>query len=137
MLETFDSILALATAKWNGQIIVSRDFNINLLRKIQITEIYSETLKHQDLIQHIEKPTRSGKQLIYHSVFKSNKSASQNVLPRDEISDQDAPDVIADIRKRRFEPRYKYTRDEKPFNSKAFKESAATLPFCLVYAMND
>ena len=35
--------------------IVSVDLNINLLSRGQITENYSETLKHYNIIQHIEK----------------------------------------------------------------------------------
>lgn len=65
-LEKFDNILALLTVKWNGQMIVIGDFNINLLSKSQIIEKDSEILKLHALIEHIEEPTRSGKKLINH-----------------------------------------------------------------------
>ena len=48
----------------NGQMIETGDFNMNLLSKNQITEKHSENLKHRDIIQHIEKPTRPEKKLI-------------------------------------------------------------------------
>ena len=37
-MEKVYNILGIASAKWNGQMIVSGDFNINLLSKIQITD---------------------------------------------------------------------------------------------------
>ena len=37
---------------------------MNFLSKSQKAEKHSEILKHLDIVQHIEKPTRSGKKLI-------------------------------------------------------------------------
>ena len=74
-LEKFD-ISALASAKWNGQMIVPSDFNISNFHQSQITEKYSEVLKHHDLIEHIEKPTRSKlTEVNWPQIFKSNKSS--------------------------------------------------------------
>lgn len=74
-LEKFD-ISALASAKWNGQMIVTSDFNISNFHQSQITEKYSEVLKHHDLIEHIEKPTRSKlTEVNWPQIFKSNKSS--------------------------------------------------------------
>lgn len=83
----------------NGQIIVSSDFNINLLRQMQITEKYSETLKHYNIIQHIEKSTRSGTKSIRHISSNLTRVTSQNVLPCDKMSDHNASYVNANIRK--------------------------------------
>ena len=66
----FNNIFALLSTKWNGQIIVTDEFNINSFSE---SENYSENLKKHDLIQLIEKPTSSGTNLIDH-IFKSNKS---------------------------------------------------------------
>lgn len=59
------------------------------------------------------------------------------VLSNGETRDHDAPYVIVNIRERRFEPRYKYIRDEKQFNSKAVTEIVATQALNLAYAMDD
>ena len=115
--------------------IVTCDFRINLFRKSQITVKHSKILKYHNLIQHIEKPTRSGTKSIDQKSSSLTKLTSQNVLPYGEISDHDY--VIINIRKQRFEPWYKYIRDENQFNSKMFKESAAALSLSLGYTMYD
>lgn len=106
-LEKFDKILALLTVKWNVQMIVTGNFNINLLSESQIIEKDSEILKLHAFIQHIEEPTRSGKKLINHISWNLKKFTSQNV-PCDEISNHNVPYVLVNIRKIRFKLWYKY-----------------------------
>ena len=106
----FNNIFALLSTKWNGQIIVTDEFNINSFSE---SENYSENLKKHDLIQLLEKPTSSGTNLIYHISSNLTKANSQNVQLCDEIIDHDVPYVIANIQWRRFEQRYKCMCDGK------------------------
>ena len=85
---------------------------MNFLSKNQKAEKHSEILKHLDIVQHIEKPKRSGKKLIDLISLDLTKVTSQNVLPCGEISNHNAPYVIVNIWKWRFEPHYQHIRDE-------------------------
>ena len=60
-----------------------------------------------------------------------------NVLPCSTISDHDAPYAILNVRKPRFEPRFKYIRDERSFDKSLFIEDVSSLPFSLVYTFTD
>lgn len=81
--------------------IVTGDFNINLLSKSQIIEKDSEILKLHALIEHIEEPTRSGKKLINHISQNLTKFTSQNV-PCDEISNHNVPYVLVNTPKNKI-----------------------------------
>eukprot|EP00111_Clytia_hemisphaerica_P012789 TCONS_00037612-protein len=52
------------------------------------------------------------------------------------MSDHDAAFVICNLRKPRFEPRYKFIRNEKNFDLAAFKTDIRQIPFNLVYAFD-
>ena len=89
------------------------------------------------LTQHINKPTRNGTKLIDHIITNIDKVFVSDVLPCDEISDHDAPYIVANIRKPKFEPRYKYIRMEKNFDKDRFKADVASLPLNIVYGIDD
>ncbi len=83
----------------------------------------------------ISKPTRHGRTLIDHIASNLPKINHENVLPCDEISDHDGPYVIFDVKKRRFEPRYKHIRIETNFNAASFVSDVEKLPFAAVYGL--
>ena len=86
------------------------DFNIDLKEpNKQSVKKYNNILETFYLKQQIVKPTRMQKTLIYHIITNIlEKLIHQNVVLADEICDQDLPYVILNIRKQKFEKRYKY-----------------------------
>ena len=67
---------------------------------------------------------------------------SCNVLKHDalntkEISDHDTPYVIFNIKKKKCEPRYKFTRKEKPLVMEKNVTNFQQLPLNLVYSFDD
>lgn len=88
------------------------------------------------LKQHVTKATRKGKNLIDHiSSNIQNKLIKCDVIPTDEISDHDCPYTIFNIKKERFEPKYKYIRNEKNLDINSFVKDFVQLP--LVYSFDD
>ena len=55
----------------------------------------------------------------------------------DEISDHDEPYAIFNIKKERFQKRYKYVRDEKGLDMSKYILDFKQLPTSLVYAFDD
>ena len=116
-LENFENLLADVYLKWIGVFIVTGDFNIDLLGDPkESTRRYKNLLHTFSLHQHITKATRKNKTLIDHvSSNMNNKLLHTDVLMTDEISDHDTPSGIFNIKKERYEPLYKYARNEKDF----------------------
>ena len=136
-IQKFDSLLSFVITIWTGPIFVTGDMNIDLLKIDSKTTIqYKDTLERLGLIQHITKPTRKGKKLIDHVISNLPNIIHEDILPCDDISDHDAPYIICNERKPRFEPRYKYIRNEKNFDAYRFKLEVEQLPFNLVYAFD-
>ncbi|XP_057310275.1 uncharacterized protein LOC130648252 [Hydractinia symbiolongicarpus] len=138
-LERFDILLRHITAKWDGIIIITGDFNIDLLQGDKSTiELYQDTLMTYDLKQHITKPTRKSTSLIDHVISNiPEKVVSENVLLCDEISDHDAPHVVMNIKKDKFEKRYKFIRDEKQLNIDEYISDIEKIPFSLIDTFDD
>ena len=60
------------------------------------------------LQDHVTKPTRKGKNLIYHiSSNIPSKLIYGDLIYTDEISDHDCPYTIFNVKKERFEPCYR------------------------------
>ena len=98
-------------------IVIAGDFNIDVYSEAQSRNLYFNTLRTFDICQLITKPTRNNQRLIdYISSNIPDKLVHQDVIPADDISDHDLPYVILNIRKQRFEPRFKYIRNEKELN---------------------
>ena len=56
-----------------------------------------------------------------------------DVIYTDEISYHDTPFVILNIKKERYEPRYKYIRDERKVDMNQYVNDFSKLPLSLVY----
>ena len=60
-----------------------------------------------------------------------------NVISTDEISDHNEPYAIFNIKKERFQKRYKYVRDEKNLDMEKYILDFKQLPTNLVYAFDE
>ena len=99
---------------------------------------YNDILDAYGLTQHISYPTRHGKSLIDHiSTNIPKKVICENVIPCETISDHDAPFVVLNIKKQKFQPRYKFVRDEKSFNLENYLKDFSQLPLSTVYSFDD
>ena len=137
-LEKFERLLSQISIVWDGPIFVTGDFNIDLLKNNETSVRYKEILSNFNLHQHIGKATRKGKTLIDHiSSNIPDRLVHQNVIYSDEISDHDLAYIITNIKKPRFEPRYKIQRNEKNFNLNSYIDDFSQIPLNLVYAFDD
>ena len=137
-LDKFDSLLNKISLKWYGTVIITGDFNIDLLRDTESTQRYKAILESYSFTQHIKKPTRNGKTLIDHISTNITKGiASSEVLPTGEISDHDSPYAIFQVKKQRYEPRYKWIRNEKNLDMKNYIDEFKQLPLNIVYGFDD
>jgi len=135
-IAKLDSLLAYVSTIWTGPIIITGDTNIDMFEKdSNIVKEYTDILENHGLKQHISKPTRKGRTLIDHIASNLDKINHEDVIPCDEISDHDGPYVIVNVKKPRFEPRYKHIRIETNFNSASFISDVEKLPFAAVYGL--
>ena len=126
-LDHFEEIIAQASLKWNDITIFAGDFNIDLIDGDKITvNKYNDILDAYGLTQQISYPTRYGKSHISTNIPK--KVICENVIPCETVSDHDAPFVVLNIKKQKFQPRYKFVRDLKDFSQ---------LPLSTVYSFDD
>ena len=85
--------------------------------------------------QHVTKSTTKGRTLIDHiSSNISTKLIHCNVISTDEISDHNEPYAIFNIKKERFQKRYKYVQNEKNLDIEKYILDFKQLPTSLVYA---
>ena len=76
--------------------------------------------------------------LIDHIVSNyPNRITHTDVLPCALVSDHDEPYVCINVRTERFQPRFKYIRNEKTFDPVAFQNDFSTLPLSLIYSYDD
>ena len=137
-LDKFETLLAQITLIHQGPIMITGDFNIDLLKESQEREAYQDILATFNLTQHITKPTRKSKTLIDHVITNvDTKLIASDVVPCDEISDHDAPFCIFKIKKPRYEPRFKYIRDERAFVKNDYVADFQNLPLNIIYALED
>ena len=120
-------------------IIIAGDFNINLNNDSgESTQRYKQILHSFSLKQHINKPTRKNKTLIDHICSNiPTKVVHSDVLHTDEISDHDMPYTILNVKKERYEQRYKYIRSEKDIDINSYVSDFRELPLNLVYAFDE
>ena len=92
-----------------------------------MTDLHDCTFK-----QHIVKQIRIEKTLINQIITNIlEKLIHQNVVLADEIGNHDLPYVILNIRKQKFEKRYKYIRDKKRFDLSKYQKDFSMIPMSL------
>ena len=70
---------------------------------------YNNILDAYGLTQHTSYPRRLGKSHIDQIITNiPKKRVCENVIPSETVSDHDAPFVVLNIRKQKFQPRYKF-----------------------------
>ena len=137
-LQKFETLISYVHTIWSDPIVITGDTNIDLLKvNYNVADEYKDTLHRLGLHQQVTKPTRKRKTCIDHIITTFPKIIHEDVIYCDEMSDHDAPFTICNLRKPRFEPRFKYIRNEKDFNLNAFKTDIRQVPFNLVYAFDN
>ena len=102
------------------------------------TRRYKNLLYNFSLRQHIITATRKSKRLTDHiSSHMNNKYLHTDVLMTDEISDHDSPYGIFNIKIERYEPRYKYVRNEKVLNMNDNVADFKLLLVSMVFGFDD
>ena len=61
----------------------------------------------------------------------------RDILHTEEISNHDTPYVIFNIRKEKYQPRYKFIRNEKTLDMNSYTSDFQQLPLNLVYSFDD
>ena len=99
---------------------------------------YNNILDAYGLTQHISYPTRHGKPLTDNiSTDIPKKVICENVIPCETISDHDTPFVVLNIKREKFQPRYKFVCDEKSFNFENYIKDFSQLPLSKVYSFDE
>ena len=101
-------------------------------------EKYKDILETYHLTQHISKPTRYNKTLIDHILSNiPDKMLHENVANASIISDHDMVYSVFNIRKQKFEKRYKFIRDVKQFDLQSYTHDFSLLPLSLIFGIDD
>lgn len=124
-LDNFESLLSDLVVSWDGMLLLTGDFNVDLLRPDKPATVkYMDILTNLNLKQLVTTATRTtlhSAALIDHVITNIPKCVTHSgVLPCPLISDHDAPYVCVNVRVTRFVPRYKFIRRECDFDEKAF-----------------
>ena len=141
-LPKFEELLSYVKSTWDGKLMITGDFNLDLLCTFKSEVLqYCDILEQFNLTQIVNKPTRTTlnrASLIDHIIL-SNPTICKHtdVLPCPHISDHDGPYAILNVRVPRFQPRLKYIRDEKHLNIEQYVSDISDLPFSLIYAFDD
>ena len=112
--------------KWKGVLNVTGDFDVDLLGEPkELTRRYKKLLNTFSL------------QLFFHISSNMNKLLRTDVLMTSEISDHDTPYWIFNIKKERYEPCYKYVRNERDLNMNDYVADFKLLPTRKVFGFDD
>ena len=120
-------------------IIIAGDFDINLNSDSgESTQRYKQILNTFSLKQHINKPTWKNKTPFDHICSNiSTKVVHSDALHTHEISDHGLPYDILNVKKERYEQRYKYIRSENNIDINSYVSDFRELPLNLVYAFDE
>ena len=112
-------------------IIIARDFDINLNSDSgESTQRYKQILNTFSLKQHINKPTWKNKTPFDHICSNiSTKVVHSDALHTHEISDHGLPYDILNVKKERYEQRYKYIRSENNIDINSYVSDFRELTF--------
>ena len=114
--------------------------NIDLMpgRETPFSIQYLDMLLSLNLHQHVGKPTRTTNRsftLIDHIISNiRERIAFMDVLLDPLLIYHDAVYACINIKVTRFQPRYKYIRDERQFDESIFIEDFSKLPFSIINA---
>ena len=139
-LEGVESLLGYLTMSWDGLLVVTGDVNIDMRKPSDnLTRKYQTLLEVFSLKQIVTKPTRvtrTSKTLINHIVVNFPQNITYtDVIPCSMVGDHDAPFACINVRVPRFEPRFKFLRNEKELDENAFKEDFSLLHLDVVYGL--
>ena len=67
----------------------------------------------------------------------TNSVIYRDILHIEEISDHDAPYIIFNIKKEKYQPRYKFIRNEKTLDMNSYKSDFQQLQLNLVYSFDE
>ncbi|XP_057292292.1 uncharacterized protein LOC130614818 [Hydractinia symbiolongicarpus] len=131
-LEKFDNLLSQIVAMNEGSIIITGDFNINLNKSTVESRLYLDILETYNMSQQVSKSTRKDVAMIDHIISdQSLKTIYEDIVYCGEISDHDAPFCIFKSKPAKYNPRYKFVRDERII------EDFSRVPLSIVYTMED
>ena len=101
------------SCKWNGLLLITVDFNTDVLATdCTITKYYNDILNSHQLFQVIAKPTRRNTSVTDPFMTSTPEKIKLNdVLPCCEISDHGGPYIGIKARIERYQPRFKYISD--------------------------
>lgn len=133
-LEHFEDILVRVKSTWNGPLMLTGDFNIDLLKSSPEKSLYLSTLDQFDLAQIITSPTRTteiSSTLIDHiSVDNVDIVSKSGVLPCSAISDHDGTFALLNIKVPRYETKdptiWKEFRELRNLSKKKIRHSKMT-----------
>ena len=86
------------------------------------------------LRQHITSPTRKSKTLIDHVI---ERVMHHDVLNTEEISNHETAYIIFNIKKEKYEPRYKFVCNERSLVMEIYVTDFKQLPLNFVYSFDD
>ena len=82
--------------------------------------------------------TKTSQTLIDHIITNQpSRITTTGVIPCGIVSDDDGPYACVNIRVHRYTPRYKFIRNLKKFDEKAFLDDFNRLPLSLIYSTDD
>ena len=138
MVKKMDCLVHNILRKWNDLLLITGDFNNDFsATECTITKYYNNILDSRHLFQVKAKPTRNAS-LIDHFITNTPEKIKLNdVLLCCEISDHDGPYIGINARMERYQPRFKYIRDNSKLVLEDLKVDFQKLPFSTVYTMED
>jgi hypothetical protein len=139
-MDRLEALIGYLTVSWDGLLVLTGDVNIDMLKPLD-----SRTVKYQSILdvfrlkQIVTKPThitRTSTTLLDPIIVNLSQNITYtDVIPCSIVSDHNAPFACINVRVPRFQPRFKYIRNERHFNANAFKEDFSSLPLNIVYGL--
>ena len=125
--------------KWSGDVIIVCYCNIDFLNENKQAQRRHKDILHSfPLRQHITKATRKSKTSIDHVISTiPNGVIHHDILHTEKISDHDAPYIIFNIKKEKYQPCYRFISSEKTFDMSSYIFDFQQLSLSLVYPFDD
>lgn len=95
-----------------------------------------DVFRLQQMVKQPTRVTRHSSTLIDHIVTNYPQCISHtDIIPSTMVSDHDAVFACVNVRIPRFQPRYKFIRQEKKLDEKEFKQDFSSLPLHVIYVL--